>query len=88
MSDHEYRQRWQEAQEEARRRQDEHTRTMVVYLEAQVKALHQRCAEAWQIADEQKVVIGGLIERLDKASAEFGKLKKSVASLGEGKLGD
>ena len=80
-----YQRRWHEAQEEARRRQDEHTRTMVVYLEAQVKALHQRCAEAWQLADEQKVVIGGLIERLDKASIEFGKLKKLVS---QGQLGE
>ena len=101
MSDtDDYRRRWQEAQEEARRRQDEHTRTMIVMLEKKVEKLFIRCQETWTQADEQKVVIGGLLATIDemKATAAADKTKltndlkkrfKDVeAKIGEGRLGE
>lgn len=67
MSDtDDYRRRWNEAQDEARLRQDEHTRTMVVMLEKQVDALYRRCQECWQQFEEQKAVIGGMLETVDE----------------------
>ena len=101
MSDtDDYRRRWQEAQEEARRRQDEHTRTMIVMLEKKVEKLFIRCQETWTQADEQKVVIGGLLATIDEMKATMAAEKDTLTKqlkkrfddvnkkLSEGRLGD
>lgn len=73
-----YRQRWAEAEQEARRRQDEHVRTMIVMLEKKVDALFRRCEETWTQADEQKVVIGGLLTAIDEMKTDREVRSKNV----------
>jgi chromosome segregation ATPase len=57
-------------------------------LEKRADAMSQRYDEILASENERDAVIGQLIERLDKAASEFSKLKKSVASLGAGQIGD
>lgn len=100
MDDDAYRTAWQEAQQEAARRLDEHTRTMIVMLEKQVKALHQRCEECWTIANKQRATIGGLIAAIDEIKASIATDKETLkqqlqkrfkdveSKIGDGRLGD
>lgn len=101
MSDtDDYRRRWQEAEKAAALRLDQHTRTMIVMLENEVRMLHVRCQECWTQADEQKAVIGGLMATIDEmkatAAAEKETLTKQLKKrfddvnkrLGEGRLGE
>jgi hypothetical protein len=94
MSDHiteDWKHRYAEACEEARRRQDEHVRTMIVMLEKKVDVLIQRCLETWEQADALKPVIGGIQVAVDKLKSDHSRLiertKAKFEEL-EGKLGD
>lgn len=101
MSDtDDYRRRWQEAEKAAALRLDQHTRTMIVMLENEVRMLHVRCQECWTQADEQKAVIGGLMATIDEMKATMAAEKDTLTKqlkkrfddvnkkLSEGRLGD
>ena len=101
MSDtDDYRRRWQEAEKAAALRLDQHTRTMIVMLENEVRMLHVRCQECWTQADEQKAVIGGLMATIDEMKATMAadktkltndlkkRFKDVEAKIGEGRLGE